>query len=134
MSPFAPLTADINGTPTTRGNFAFVVKFTGSAGDVFAWPYLWRITPPAPIVISQAKFPPGTVGQPYDGGFFYGGGVPPYTWSISAGALPPGLHMNSLPSEVTGTPTTAGTFSFTARLTDSTGAFLDTPETITVAP
>ncbi len=133
ISPFAPLTADINGVPTTQGIYAFVMKFTGASGTVFAWPYVWVIGPPAPLEVSQANFPPGTVGQPYDGGFFYGGGVPPYTWSISAGALPPGLKINSSTSEVTGTPTTRGTFSFTARLTDSTGTFLDTPETITIS-
>jgi hypothetical protein len=134
ISPFAPLTADITGVPTTQGLYAFVLKFTGSSGTVFAWPFVWQITPPAPIVISQANFPAGTVGQAYDGGFFYGGGVPPYTWSIPAGALPPGLTINHTTSEVTGTPTTAGSFSFTARVTDSTGAFLDTPETITISP
>jgi hypothetical protein len=84
-----------------------VLKFTLSNGTAFAWPYAWPIAPPAPLEISQANFPPGTVGQAYDGGFFYGGGVPPYIWSISAGALPPGLSMNTSTSEVTGTLTKA---------------------------
>ncbi len=84
-------------------------------------------------MISQANFPPGQVGQAYDGGFFYGGGVPPCTWSISAGALPPGLAINTTTSEVKGTPTKAGTFSFTARIADSTGTFLDSPQTITIS-
>jgi hypothetical protein len=53
--------------------------------------------------------------------------------SISAGVLPPGLGINSSTSEITGTPTTRGTFSFTARVTDSRGAFLDTPEAITIS-
>jgi hypothetical protein len=133
ISPFRPLTAAITGIPTTPGTYAFVLKFTGTSGTTFAWPYVWQIGQPAPLFVSQANFPAGTVGQAYDGGFFYGGGVAPYTWSISAGALPPGLKMNSSTSEVTGTPTKAGTFSFTARLTDSKGATLDTPETITVS-
>jgi len=128
-----PTTGGISGVPTTQGLFAFVLKFTLSDGTVFGWPYVWQITPPAPIVISQANFPPGQAGQAYDGGFFYGGGVPPYTWSISAGALPPGLTINTTTSEVKGTPTKAGTFNFTARVTDSTGTFLDTPETITIS-
>ena len=34
-------------------------------------------------------------------------GTAPYTWSISAGALPPGLSMSSS-GLITGTPTTAG--------------------------
>ncbi|HEX3873426.1 MAG TPA: Ig domain-containing protein [Solirubrobacteraceae bacterium] len=108
------------------------MKFTGSAGTVFAVPYVWVIGPPAPIVISEANMPDGTVGQAYDGGFFDGGGVAPYVWSISAGALPPGLKLNSTTSEITGTPTKAGTFAFTARVTGAKGMILDTPETITV--
>ncbi len=132
ISPFRPLTAAIQGIPTTPGTYAFVMKFTGASGS-FAWPYVWQIGPPAPLVVDQANFGPGTVGQAYDGGFFYGGGVAPYTWSIAAGALPPGLRINSSTSEVTGTPTTRGTFAFTARLTDAKGATLDTPETITVS-
>lgn len=134
VSPFRFQTADFHGTPTTEGTYAFTLKFTGSAGTVFAVPFVWEITPPAPIVVSQANFGPGTVGQPYDGGFFYGGGVAPYTWSISAGTLPDGLTINRATSEVSGTPKNAGTFSFTARVTDSRGAFLDNPETITVSP
>jgi hypothetical protein len=133
ISPFRPLTAAISGIPTTPGTYAFVMKFTGASGTAFAWPYVWQIGPPAPLVVDQANFGPGTVGQAYDGGFFYGGGVAPYSWSISAGALPPGLRINSSTSEVTGTPTTRGTFAFTARLTDAKGATLDTPETITIS-
>jgi hypothetical protein len=133
VSPFRPLTAAIDGIPTTPGTYAFVMKFTGSAGTVFAVPYVWVIGPPAPIVISQANIPAGAVGQAYDGGFFFGGGVAPYVWSISAGALPPGLRINSTTSEITGTPTKAGTFAFTARVTDAKGTFLDTPETIVVS-
>jgi hypothetical protein len=133
VSPFRFETADLHGTLTTEGTYAFVLKYTGSAGTVFAAPFVWEITPPAPLAISQANFGPGVVGQPYDGGFFFGGGVAPYTWTISAGALPDGLSINRTTSEVTGTPKKAGTFSFTARVTDSRGAFLDTPETITVS-
>jgi hypothetical protein len=99
---------------------------------VFAAPFVWEITPPAPLEISQANFGPGVVGQPYDGGFFFGGGVAPYRWTISTGSLPDGLSINQTTSEVSGTPKKAGTFTFTARLTDSRGAFLDTPETVTV--
>lgn len=40
--------------------------------------------------------------------------------------------MNGTTSEVSGTPKKAGTFSFTARLKDSKGETLDTPETITI--
>jgi hypothetical protein len=46
------------------------------------------------------------------------GGVKPYTFSVSSGSLPPGLALNSATGAITGTPTTAGTFSFTISVVD----------------
>ncbi|MBI3278853.1 MAG: putative Ig domain-containing protein, partial [Acidobacteria bacterium] len=46
------------------------------------------------------------------------GGTPPYVWTVSAGALPPGLSMNAGTGQISGVPSQAGAFSFTARVTD----------------
>jgi len=46
------------------------------------------------------------------------GGTTPYTWSIISGNLPPGLTLNSN-GVISGTPTKAGTFTFTIKVTDS---------------
>jgi hypothetical protein len=43
----------------------------------------------------------------------------PYSWSISAGALPTGLTLASNTGTFSGTPTVAGSFPFTAQVTDS---------------
>ena len=63
----------------------------------------------------------GQVGTPYSSALVGSGGVPPYTFSITSGSLPPGLTLNSSTGAITGTPTTAGTFNFTDELTDSSG-------------
>jgi sugar lactone lactonase YvrE len=47
------------------------------------------------------------------------GGMAPYTWSISAGALPNGLALNASTGAITGTPATAGLYSFTVQAVDS---------------
>jgi hypothetical protein len=49
------------------------------------------------------------------------GGVQPYTWSISAGALPVGLTLAS-DGSVSGTPSSAGNFAFTIQVADSGGS------------
>jgi large repetitive protein len=46
------------------------------------------------------------------------GGFSSVSWTIVAGSLPPGLTL-AANGAITGTPTTAGTYSFTARATDS---------------
>lgn len=59
-------------------------------------------------------------------------GVPPYTFSIIAGALPTGLSMDS-DGLVTGLPTVEGTFTWTVQVEDSEGniATLEDSSTIT---
>jgi hypothetical protein len=59
--------------------------------------------------------------------------VPEYTWTLVAGELPPGLELTESPRRITGTPTTAGTFTFTVRVTDSRGAFAERTFSITIS-
>jgi hypothetical protein len=66
----------------------------------------------------------GTVGTPYSQLFtpLGGGSVPPYTVTWLSGSVPPGLTFDPATRTLSGTPTTAGTYSFTLRVTDSTPA------------
>ena len=78
--------------------------------------------------------PAGTVGTAYFVNFFADGGVPPDTWSIVAGQIPPGLSLApSAPAGLSGTPTTAGTFTFTVAVTDSAGTQVTQQDTITIS-
>jgi hypothetical protein len=65
--------------------------------------------------------------------FTANGGTPPYTFAISAGTPPPGLALSSA-GVVSGVFTTAGTFTFTVRATDSVGASGTSSLTATIAP
>jgi hypothetical protein len=85
---------------------------------------------------AQANLPEGEVGEAYDGGLTGSGGTPPYTWSIvPPDALPPGLSLNTSTGAISGTPTTSGTYSFTAGLIDSNefGAASAPSESITIS-
>jgi hypothetical protein len=61
-----------------------------------------------------------SVGTAFTSQSFTGaGGYGAYTYSVSVGALPAGLSLNSSTGALTGTPTTAGAYSFTIQATDS---------------
>ena len=82
-------------------------------------------------------YPNGQVGVAYNSSLVATGGTPPYTYSISAGSLPPGLTPNSSTGAISGTPTIVGNFSYTARVTDSAEGSATTscgPLIVTSAP
>ncbi len=74
--------------------------------------------PPSPT-ITTVSLPGGQVAVAYSQTLAASGGTPPYSWSLDSGALPPGLTLDAGTGAVTGTPTSAGTASFTVRVTDS---------------
>ncbi len=49
------------------------------------------------------------------------GGVPPYNWQVSSGALPPGLSLTGqgASAQIAGTPTAAGVYRYTISVVDS---------------
>jgi uncharacterized repeat protein (TIGR01451 family) len=62
------------------------------------------------------------------------GGVQPYSYSAAfGGTLTAGLTLNTATGAITGTPTTAGSGSFTVRVTDSAGAGTSAACGITIA-
>ncbi len=66
------------------------------------------------------------------------GGTSPYTWAVTFGSLPTGLTLDAT-GLLHGTPTAAGTFSFTVQVTDSvsataTASFTIIITTITISP
>ncbi len=69
-------------------------------------------------ITSPATLPPGAVGTLYSQSLSAVGGTPPYTWSLLSGALPAGLSPSNS-GQISGTPTSAGTLSFTMKVVDS---------------
>ncbi len=77
------------GTPTTVQTNAFTVQVQDSAGETATQPLSITIDQPSPLVITSPTPPPATVGTSYFTNLFANGGCQPYTWSITAGQLPP---------------------------------------------
>ncbi len=71
-----------------------------------------------PVITSTSPRPSATAGIVYRDTLRVQGGVPSFTWSIIAGALPAGITMSST-GIVSGTATVAGAFNYTARVVDN---------------
>lgn len=78
--------------------------------------------PPSPLVITTGSVPSATVGTSYSTEIDVSGGTTPYAWSITSGSLNPGLNLDSSSGIISGTPTSAGTSTFTVTVTDGAGA------------
>ncbi|MEO0061734.1 MAG: hypothetical protein RLZZ08_294 [Pseudomonadota bacterium] len=92
------------------------------------------LTAIAPVVLSPGAgaLPDATAGAAYSQTFVAGQGTAPYSAAITAGTLPAGLSFNTATLTLSGTPTTAGTFSFTVQVQDSGSSVANNSYTLTV--
>ncbi|BCW71642.1 putative Ig domain-containing protein [Arthrobacter sp. NicSoilB8] len=127
----------LSGTPTAAGTATFTVAATnGVSPDA--------VTPSITITVNQAQVapvftaatPPTTaaVGAAYTYTFAASGNPAP-TFRVNSGALPAGLSLNTTTGILSGTPTAAGTATFTVAATNGVSPDAVTPSiTITVNP
>lgn len=115
--------------------YAYRVRaFNGSGASAYSneAPVITPATPPV-LGVGTASLQDATVGVPYSRTLVPAGGRPDYAWLIESGALPPGLSLAQSGS-ISGTPTTAGTFNFVARVSDSNGSSATKALTLIVRP
>ena len=114
-----PSSGLISGTPTLPGTSNFTVKVTDSTSPTHETAtQALSITIVPTLSITTAVLPNGSVSNPFTATLAATGGVTPYLWSVG-GSLPAGLSLNSSTGVISGTPTTAGSSTFTISVTDS---------------
>lgn len=108
----------IYGTPTAAGTSSFTVQIDDGAGHMISYSFSIVVSlPAAALSITTTGLAEGTAGTPYSATLAASGGSGSYTWS-SAGSLPPGLALSPAGS-ISGTPTTAGTYTFNISVSDN---------------
>ncbi|WP_448112323.1 putative Ig domain-containing protein [Mesorhizobium amorphae] len=111
-------TGALSGTPTASGNFSFTVTASDANGQTGSRPYTLTVDVPT-LTVSPTTIPSGTAGTAYSQALSASGGNAPYSFAVTAGALPAGLTLSST-GALSGTPTVSGNFNFTVTATDST--------------
>jgi len=114
-------TGVISGTPTTTGPYQITVQVVDSESTPATATGTFTITinPTPPLQVTTSSLPAGTQGVRYSNSLAATGGVPPYSWSLTAGPLPQGLTLSGT-GVISGTPTgSSGSFPITAQVTDT---------------
>ena len=109
----------IAGTPTEGGVFPFSVEVTYPDGSTSVLQFDYLVTDPP--VITSGPPPDGSVSAAYSH-TVAAVGAPTITYAIVDGALPDGLTLDPATGEISGTPTEAGTFTFSVRATNDYGS------------
>ena len=123
----------ISGTVTgATGVFTPTVKVTDSAGAATTTTLSMTINP-APTITTASPLLNATQSISYNQTLAVAGGTSPFTWSILAGSLTPGLTLSS-GGTVSGIPAQAGNFSCMIQVTDGSSISVSRFYTLTVAP
>ncbi|MEN0063858.1 MAG: putative Ig domain-containing protein [Myxococcota bacterium] len=106
-------------------------------GEVSSSTFVCNGLASVPFAITTGALSDGLANAPYTADFTAIGGTGgDYVWTISAGALPPGLTLdpNGTPTTtLSGTPAVGGTFTFTVQVSDFFGQAADASYTLEVA-
>ena len=135
QTPAKHIGISIVGVPTTAGTSTFSIRGTDVNGNIATGTYSITVNSARTLVINP-QLPWSPVVGAFSNLWLDGsGGSQPYTWTRTAGVFPTGMSLlqdvpGSALVRITGTPTAAGSFTFTLRVADAAGA--STTITLTV--
>jgi uncharacterized repeat protein (TIGR01451 family) len=123
---------NVNATSGTVTNANYSIEAAGIS-PISGSPVNTTVTGGCPTInLTPSTLPNGAPGVPYNQAITASGGTPPYAFSVTAGSLPSGLSLSGS-GVLSGTPTSAGSFSFTVRVTDAAECSRNRTYTLTVA-
>lgn len=123
----------ISGTPTAGGRADFSVQVADSGNPPLTSSANLSITVVVlPLSIATTSLPDGAVNTSYKQKIQASGGIPPYNWSISGGALPSWATLNSFTGTISGIPGATGTANFTVQVADSQSPQVTSTQTLSI--
>ena len=123
----------ISGTPTTSGTYSFTASVHDSGNPVQTQSATETIViAAAALKIATSSLPSAIGGKSYSQTLSAVGGTLTYKWAIASGSLPAGLSLAPSTGVISGTPTTSGSSSFTATVSDSSSPTQVTSAALTV--
>jgi uncharacterized protein (TIGR03437 family) len=122
----------LSGTPTRPGEYSFRIWLEDGHGSFERKWFDFDVNGEA-VHITTTSLSSGQVGSSYTDSINASGGIPGYTITKTSGSLPNGTSLAGNGS-LSGTPTEAGTFPFTAKVTDSVGETDTQSLSLTIAP
>jgi uncharacterized protein YjbI with pentapeptide repeats len=113
----------LTGTPTETGAFNLFVTAIDTSASPQSTTVQFSLQVNAPLTITTTTLPNGVVGAAYNNPIGTTGGTLPVSFSLATASFPPGLTITQ-PAQgaqtgaLAGTPTTAGTYSFSETVID----------------
>jgi len=123
---------ELGGVPLETGSFDFTVRLTDvngfTAERAFSLPVGY-----APLSVTTSAPPPAPQGASYSEPLAASGGLPPYAWTLTGGALPAGLALDGVSGVIAGTASELGTYAFTVEVADARAVTATCALSITVS-
>jgi hypothetical protein len=129
---FDPATHRVFGTPTSAGEFSFVASVKDDKRSDTKTLTL-NVREPLSVTAPE-EMPKVEVGVPVKLEFDTAGGAGSTTWTLGGGSLPPGVTLDVVEHEVTGTPRASGSFGFKINVVDEEGRAAALDVVLAVAP
>ncbi len=127
---FNPLNGRLEGTPTQPGTYRFTVGATDS-NNCYGERTWDMVVACQAINVTPTTISGGVVGAALTRTFIQTGGSGTIAWSVT-GNLPDGLALDATSGQLSGTPTSAGSFALIVRATDSNGCFGERSYTLVI--
>jgi hypothetical protein len=124
----------ILGTPEEAGRFDLVIAARAPSGAADEKALVLEVGEGRPLTLHTTRLPEAVVGIPYGANLDATGGVAPYRWSVTAGALPEGLALavEREGARLVGEPRAPGRFAFALEVRDDRGASVTRQVTLVV--